>query len=98
MASQLPQKIINQMTRAGLPTSGPTPFIPRLVRNRKGRLMIEKKAIREGPKKGKRGYVDHQGRIWIRDWSHAGVPDHWDVQLEGGADYVRIDMSGNEVV
>ncbi len=50
-----------------------------------------------GPKRGKRGYVDDQGRIWVKDHAHAGVPEHWDVQIDDGADYIRVDLSGNEL-
>ncbi len=41
--------------------------------------MIEKKAATKGPKRGKRGDVDDQGRIWIKDAAHAG-----DESLDGG--------------
>ena len=62
-----------QMRKAGLPTGGIHPFRPQLVRNRKGEPVIEKKAVAVGPKQGKRGYVDDQGRIWVKDHAHAGV-------------------------
>jgi hypothetical protein len=93
----LPQKVIDQIEKAGLPTSGQHPYRPRLVRNRKGEQVIEKRSILNGPKMGKRGYVDEDGRIWIKDRSHSGVPDHWDVQLEEGEDYFRVDLDGNEL-
>jgi hypothetical protein len=85
------------MARAGLPTGGRHPFRPKLTTNRRGDPVLEKKAIAGGPKKGKRGYVDDQGRVWIKDRAHAGLPDHWDVQIDDGDDYVRIDQSGNEI-
>ena len=97
MPSEVPQKIIDQMKKAGLPGGGPHPFRPKLVKNRQGEQVIEKKGVQEGPKKGKRGYVDEQGRIWIKDRGHANVPDHWDVQLEEGDDYIRVDLNGNEL-
>ncbi len=97
MASALPSKIIDQMAKAGLPSSGPHPFNPKLVRNRQGDQVIEKKAVTKGPKRGKRGYVDDQGRIWIKDAAHAGLPEHWDVQIDDGDNYVRIDPTGNEL-
>ena len=56
-----------------------------------------KKAVAKGPKKGKRGYVDEQDRIWVKDRSHAGLPDHWDVQINEGEDYFRVDQNGDEV-
>jgi hypothetical protein len=58
---------------------------------------MEKKTIQEGPKKGKRGFVDELGRIWVKDRAHAGVPDHWDVQLDDGADYIRVGLDGEEI-
>lgn len=97
MPASLPEKIIEQMRKAGLPTSGQLPFQPKLTTNRKGEPVIEKRAVTKGPKRGKRGYVDDQGRIWIKDRSHAGVADHWDVQLNEGEDYFRVDLNGDEV-
>ena len=63
--------------------------------NRSGDEIIEKRAVGIGPKQGKRGYVDEEGRIWIRDRGHAGIPDHWDVQIDDGNDYIRVDNDGN---
>jgi hypothetical protein len=93
----LPQKFIEQMKKAGLPLSGPHPFKPKLTQNRKGDSVIEKRAPKTGPKSGKKGYVDDQGRIWIKDIAHAGLPDHWDVQINDGDEYIRIDQNGNEL-
>lgn len=98
MSWDLPPKIIDQMKKAGLPFGGVHPFEPKLIRNRNGDPMIEKKAANKGPKQGKRGYVDNLGRIWIKDRAHAGLPDHWDVQIDEGDDYIRIDESGNELL
>jgi len=95
MSSNLPEKVVEQMTKAGLPTGGSHPFRPRLVKNIRSDELIEKRAIGKGPKRGKRGYVDEQGRIWIRDRAHAHVPDHWDVQIADGDDYIRVDFDGN---
>jgi hypothetical protein len=97
MSSDLPQKVIDQMQRAGLPTGGQHPFRPKLVKNRRGDQVIEKQAVSKGPKKGKKGYVDDQGRIWIKDRAHADVPDHWDIQIDGGEDYFRVDQNGDEI-
>jgi hypothetical protein len=97
VSSDLPEKIVEQMEKAGLPLSGAHPFKPKLTRNKRGEQVIEKKAPTKGPKCGKRGYVDDQGRIWIKDRAHADVPDHWDVQIADGEDYVRIDQDGNEL-
>lgn len=91
----LPPKVIEQMRKAGLPTSGDHPFRPKLVKNAKGEDIIEKRAVGKGPKSGKRGYVDELDRIWIRDRAHAHVPDHWDVQIDGGDRYIRVDNNGN---
>ena len=27
--------------------------------------------------------------------THSTVPDHWDVQIGGGRDYIRVDNDGN---
>ena len=98
MPPGLPQKIIDQLKRAGLPSTGQHPFHPRLTRNRKGEQVMEKRAVAKGPKAGKRGYLDERGQIWIKDRAHADVPDHWDVQLNDGDDYNRVDLNGNELV
>ena len=97
MAANLPQKVIDQIDRAGLPSAGQHPFVPGLVKNRRGESVIKKEAIQLGPKKGKVGYVDDRGRIWLRDRAHAHVPDHWDVQENAGASYFRVDDFGNEI-
>jgi len=68
-----------------------------LTKNRSGDQVIEKRAVAKGPKKGKRGYVDEQGRVWVKDPSHADLPEHWDVQIGGGDDYIRVDQNGNEI-
>jgi hypothetical protein len=57
--------------------------------------IIKKNIVSSGPKKGKKGYVDKQGRIWIKDRAHASDPDHWDIQEDGGASYFRVDQQGN---
>lgn len=97
MGSAIPQKLIDQMARSGLPSTGAHPFEPRLRTNRRGELEIEKRSVSKGPKQGKRGYVYVHGRIWIRDRAHGGLPDHWDVQLNDGDDYIRIDDQGAEI-
>jgi hypothetical protein len=97
MSPGLPQKVIDQIANAGLPTGGQHPFKPRIVTNRKGEQIIDKRVIRKGKKRRKIGYVDEQGRIWVRDRAHAGLPDHWDVQLDGGKDYFKVDLNGNEI-
>jgi hypothetical protein len=93
----VPQKVLSQIAKAGLPTGGDHPFRPNLVKNLKGEDVIEKRAVKKGPKVGKKGYVDDQGRIWVKDRSHAGVPDHWDVQLKDGEDYFRVGLDGMEL-
>ncbi len=97
MASDPLQKIIDQIQRAGLPTGGQHPFRPKIGENQKGEPIIYKKPVLKGPKKGKRGYVDDQERIWIKDRAHAGVPDHWYVQIDYGNDYFRVGLDGNEI-
>ena len=93
----MPKKITEQIGKAGLPTAGKRPFRPGLTMNQRGEQIIDKKAVAKGPKKGKRGYVDEQDRIWVKDRSHAGLPDHWDVQINEGEDYFRVDQNGDEV-
>jgi hypothetical protein len=91
------QKIESQIQRAGLPTGGDFPFVPRFDQNRKGEKIIRKATVLHGPKKGKKGFVDVNGRIWVKDRAHAGDPDHWDVQEEGGKSYIRVDQDGREL-
>jgi hypothetical protein len=89
-------KIDRQINKAGLPTGGAVPFDPQLERDRKGRAIIKKAPVTYGPKKGKKGYVDKQGRIWIKDRKHGQYPDHWDVQENGGKKgHTRVDPNGN---
>ncbi len=94
MAPILPGKIANQISKAGLPTAGAVPFVPMLETNRAGAEIIAKGKVISGPKKGKVVYVDTSGRIWIKDRAHAGDPDHWDVQEDGGISYFRVDLQG----
>jgi hypothetical protein len=91
----VPNKIEAQIRKARLPIHGNVPFVPKLDRNKVGEQRIRKLAVQHGPKKGKKGFVDSAGRIWIRDRAHAGVPDHWDVQEAGAEDYFRVDDDGN---
>jgi hypothetical protein len=95
MAKKLPTTIEKQLDKAALPRGGCVPFVPRLDRNNKGREIIRKGTVGYGPKKGKKGYVDTQDRIWIKDRAYAGDPDHWDVQEDGGKTYFRVDLQGN---
>ena len=91
------EKIIDQMQKVGLPSNGPHPFKPKLTTNHRGDQIIEKRAAAKGPKQGKRGYVDDQGRTVIKDRAHAGVPEHWDVQINDGDHYIRVDLQGSEI-
>ena len=89
-------KVDRQMRDAGLPTGGAFPFDPQLEKDRKGRPKIWKAPATFGPKKGKKGYVDKKGRIWIKDRAHGKYPDHWDVQEDGGKKgHTRVDSKGN---
>lgn len=85
------------MKRAGLPDTGSRPFRPKLIKNRNGDDIIEKRSPTKGPKAGKKGFVDEDGNIWIKDRAHAGVPDHWDVQKDDGDDYDRIGLDGEPI-
>jgi hypothetical protein len=95
VAKASPNKVDRQIQKAGLPTGGQVPFVPKLDKNRKGDDIICKAPVQHGPKKGKVGYVDAHGRIWIKDRAHAGDPDHWDVQEDGGKTYFRLDLNGS---
>jgi hypothetical protein len=90
-------KIDKQIDKLGLPRSGTHPFRPKIRINRRGDQEIEKAEVEHGPKKGKRGFLDDMGRIWIRDRAHSGLPDHWDVQIDGGKRYIRVNDEGNEI-
>lgn len=96
MSEGLSQKVLAQINKAGLPLEGYFPFEPLLTVNRKGESIIQKIEVLHGPRQGKFGYADTQGRIWIRDYAHGEYPDHWDVQEDGGrAGYTRVDFQGN---
>jgi hypothetical protein len=91
-----PIKINKQIDKQGLPKGGSVPFIPQVDKNKKGQPIIRKAPVQFGPKKGKKGYVDTKGRIWIKDKAHGKYPDHWDVQENGGRKgYIRVDSQGN---
>jgi hypothetical protein len=90
-------KIEKQIKRARLPTGGTVPFVPKLSKNRQDDERITKRAVPFGPRRGKKGFVDENDRIWIRDRAHSGYPDHWDVQLDGGQDYLKVDYDGNKL-
>jgi len=93
-AKELSEKVAKQMSKAGLPSGGKMPFKPKLKKNKRGDMEIEKVEVTQGPKKGQKGYVDEEGRIWIKDPAHSGYPTHWDVQIGGGADYCRVGFDG----
>jgi hypothetical protein len=98
MADDLSEKVLEQVSKAGLPLEGEFPFEPLLTTNRRGESIIQKVQITHGPKQGKFGYADTQGRIWIRDHAHGDYPEHWDVQENGGSTgYTRVDLQGNVV-
>src|SRR5260370_39312115 len=91
------QRGMLQIKTAGLPTGGQHPFVPKIVTNRKGAQVIDKAEVSKGPRKDKRGYVDVQGRIWVKNMAHAGRPIHWDVQIDGGDTYFNVGLDGNEI-
>ena len=86
----LPTKVAAQLATMRLPLSGRVPFRPVLVRNRRGDLVLARRKVEHGPRKDVPGLLDDQGRIWVHDDAHAGWPSHWDVQLDGGVDYMRV--------
>lgn len=91
----LTPRVQAQIAKVRLPTTGPEAFVPALGTDRKNRQTLKREAVRHGPKAGQIGYLDAAGRIWIRDRAHAGVPDHWDVQEDGGTTYFRVDDTGH---
>lgn len=91
--SPLPQRILDQLISADLPLTGTFAFRPKLEVNRRGVAIIAKAEVARGPKAGKRGWLDADGRIWVKDYAHATLPDHWDVQLPDG-EYVRVGFNG----
>lgn len=95
MANEFPEKIKQQIANAGLPLTGNVPFEPRIRTNRRGQKEIKKAEVKNGPKKGHMGYVDLQGRIWVKDHAHSGKPEHWDVQIDGGKSKIDVDLDGN---
>jgi len=94
VAEETSDKVQKQVKKLQLPTGGKVAFVAKLIKNRRGQLEIERAAVLHGPRKGKIGYVDVQGRIWLKDYAHAGYPDHWDVQLDAGKDYMRVGFDG----
>ena len=97
MGKQYSTKVQDQIAKAGLPQVGAEPFEPKLVKNVNGEHEIQKKAVQYGRKQNKKGYVDTQGRIWVRDWAHSGFPDHWDVQVDDGQSYFKVDDNGTRI-
>jgi hypothetical protein len=55
--ASLPQKVVDQIQKVGLPTGGAHPFVPKLVKNKKGDLVLEKGILGKGPKAGKIGWL-----------------------------------------
>jgi len=96
-APQLSPRVQGQITKAGLPTTGPEPFLPALGTDSKNRQCLRRARVQHGRKAGQIGYLDTAGRIWIRDRAHASVPDHWDVQENEGLSYFRVDDNGNVI-
>jgi len=92
-----PPKVAAQMAKRGLPNGGQTPFVPKLIKGPKGDLIMDSAEVTIPGVGPKVGFVDDQGRIWVRDNAHAGYPQHWDVQINGGKDYFRVGMDGNPV-
>jgi hypothetical protein len=52
------------------------PFHPQLGQNNRGEPRIKKAPVQHGPKRGKYGYLDSEGRIWMKDRAHAEYPEH----------------------
>lgn len=97
MPPDVPDKVERQIAKARLPKLGQVPFIPKLKTNERGEQEIVKAKPRYGPKRKKKGYVDTDGRIWIKERAHSGQLDHWDVQIEEGRRYIKVDFQGNQL-
>jgi hypothetical protein len=91
----LTPRVVAQIAKAGPPLTGVEPFIPAPGTDSRNRQSLKRAAVQHGLKRGQIGYLDTAGRIWIRDRAHAGLPDHWDVQENGGQSYFRVDDNGN---
>jgi hypothetical protein len=89
LADKLPTRVLDRSKKHRLPTGGEHPFIPKVRTNRRGQPDLVTAPVKHGPKKGQKGFLDSEGRIWIRDPAHAGYPDHWDVQEDEGREYFR---------
>jgi len=94
---KLPQRVIDRMKKLGLPSGGSYPFRPKIRTNRRNEPDLVTATPKKGPKKHEKGFVDEDDNIWIRDPAHAGYPDHWDVQMNGGEDYERVGDDGEMV-
>ena len=66
VAKTSPDKIDRQIQKAGLPTGGQVPFVPRLDKNRKGEAMIRKATVQEGPRRGKRDSLTHMVEFGLK--------------------------------
>ena len=81
MAKTPPDKLDRQIQKAGLPTGGQVPFVPRLDKNRQGEDIIRKATVQEGPKEGEKGFVDTNElsafrlirAVWRRSWPSRGL-------------------------
>jgi hypothetical protein len=92
---QIPKEVLDRMQKQGLPTNGEHPFVPKWRNNKRGKPDLIVASLTHGPNKGDSGFLDAYKRIWIRDRAHSSVPDHWDVEENGGQEYFRVDNQGN---
>ena len=92
--ANIPESLREKMRKKGLPGGGEVPFIPKPKTNKKGDQILDNQPIPAGPKKGDRGPIDSQDRVWRRhkDEKHG---DHWDVQIDGGSDQLNINDDGS---
>jgi len=90
----VPLEIQEKLAKAGLPRSGQYPFKPKLTKNRKGRTVVQTAQPEKGPRRNDVGRVDENGDVWLRhpDEQHG---DHWDKQVDGGADHVNVNDDGS---
>ena len=87
--------VIDLIRKKRLPTTGTHPLQAMIKKSRSGRYIVAQAPVLGGRKAGHSGCVDLDGNHWRRDPAHGGYPDHWDVQLDAGADDQRVGDDGH---
>lgn len=96
---ELPETVQQQMLRYELPVIGNVAFQPALVgsKNIDGGMAIQTTAIESGPHEGRIGFVDIDGRVWVRVRSQSTDFKFWHVQTNDPNQSFRIDNNGNKI-